>query len=450
MDESFNNKPGLSLAEQNALADQVEDILAGESKQEREAKNVPTIAVSEARKTDRMLEVTRERSRTRVLFVADKAEYLDTSSVEYTALGELTEVFDEVHCLVVLNGRREASSSRPAEGMFLHQVHGAYRWTQVHAARALAREQLVFGGAARPDCIVALSPFMAGTVAVSLSRMMSRPVQLHLSFDPFDVRWLNSDPKNKRLKNMANRNLAKIKSVRTQTEHLMKQVEIRFKKTTDISLLPHYYNYSAYSKGVAQYDVHERYLDYSFIILTQSVYTADSSLHDTITALIPVLRNPSIGLVVVGSGGAKELFVEKAKILRLDKNIVFLSEPVDTVSLYTSADMCVISDTSVASEEWVLRAVSAKLPLCLYQTALREDLFVTDESALLVEERDSFALGKAASRLVNNPSLRTRFASRMEDIVAYRLHEDRGAYLEAFRNGVEEVLSSGNDTKATQ
>ncbi len=448
MDESFSNESTLSLDEQQTIAKDLEDLVGTKAQTTPEQPTAPAldqVAVQDARSTERLLEVVEERSKTRVLFLTDDPTQATADAAELSLLVELGAVFDEIHFIVMHSGRGKEQTERLGSNVFVYHVYGRYRWSLVASAKRLIKEQLLFNGVLRPDAMVALTPFMAAQVAYATAQTYKRPWQVHVYKDPYDPTRIAADKRNKTLRNIANHMLHKAYSVRTNTDFLIKQILLRAPHLSDISTLPRFYNFSDFVRGEVKTDVHDTYPQYRFVMLTETTYSADSPLHDTFAAVLSVLRNPRIGLVVIGEGGAKRLFEEKVRLLGIERSVVFLTKPVDEVSLFRSADLFIATDTSAQSETTVMQAVGAGLPICAYVTDVRNDLFEDTVSAFLVEERDSYSLGKKISQCINTPALRVQFAERMRDIATYRLHEDRDTFLQAMRTSIEAMFSSEND-----
>ena len=106
-------------------------------------------------------------------------------------------------------------------------------------------------------------------------------------------------------------------------------------------MLPKFYDFSGYLTATPAFDIHDKYRQFSFIMLAFGDLTATSTLHETFTALHRMLANPRIGLVIVGSGPAKALFEEKATLLGVKQSVVFVERPEDIAAFLLTADILV-------------------------------------------------------------------------------------------------------------
>ena len=212
-------------------------------------------------------------------------------------------------------------------------------------------------------------------------------------------------------------------------------------------MLPQFYNFKSFLDAEPAFNVHERYKDFLYVAVAFGPLTADSPLHDTFSALNDVLHNPRIGLIVVGAGPAKQLFEEKTKLLGIEKNVVFLPEATDLVSLLKTADVLVETSTSKESEGSILKGAAAGIPMVMYETDLRSDLFKDLESASMCEKGDIRGISKGFRDLLNNSALRTQYRTATRNIVETRLVEDENTYYRALRDSIEITLNVKEETQ---
>ena len=221
----------------------------------------------------------------------------------------------------------------------------------------------------------------------------------------------------------------------------------KFNLKNTIAVLPRFYNFSALLNAKPAFDLHEIYQQFSFIILTFADLKLDSPLQDVFTGLHQLLHNPRVGLVVIGDGGAQDLYSEKAKLLAIGENVVFVKNVDDKLSYLQTADMLIETNVSKDSEDLILQAAAAGLPMVMYETELRKDLFEDGESASLCEVGDTYGLAKEVNNFLNNPALRKQYSTASKHLVTTRLVEDESTYYQAYRDSIETAIL---DTKTTE
>ena len=121
---------------------------------------------------------------------------------------------------------------------------------------------------------------------------------------------------------------------------------------------------------------------------------------------------------------------------------MFLSQVDDLTSYLKTSDVLIQTDTSKASEDIVLKAAASGLPMVMYETDMRKDLFEDGESAALCEKGDPYAISKKITELLNDTGLRTRYKTAAQHMVETRLLEDETTYYRAYRDSIELALIS--------
>lgn len=435
------------LYDQSRRAQRVLDyVLYGDAKNDdtsgvdvRAARSAPPVAARDS-----------GREASRVLFVTRDEAALSANSAVQREYAELTGYFDEVHVFVLIPRKGEGKTVRVTDRMWVYPVRSGYWWTLPFAAKRHAAEALVFHGSVRPDVIVGTDPYEAGLAALLIGRACDRPVQIHVPEDFTDDAFRKRDPDNGWRRRIARYVLKRVTSVRAKTEAIKTMLQQRFKKIGDIEVLPRFYNFTGYRDAVPAFDVHDKFRDFVFVALTFGELTADSRIHDVFAALNRVLHNPRIGLVVVGDGPAEAIFKEKVKLLGIERNVVFLKTAEDPVSLVKTADLLIETGTSVESEEYVMRAAAAGLPMLAVETALRKDLFRDGHSAFLCPPGDVPCLSQKFTKFLNSPALRKQFSLEGAAVARDRLIEDPAAYYRAFGDSIEVVVSGAASEQAPQ
>lgn len=399
------------------------------------------VAVTEALSARPVLVIDSGRDRARVLFVTTDEGVLVGNSAEQLDYLQLTQFFDEVHviCLVARRGKEEPE--RAGEKLWVYPVRDKYWWRLPWAARHSASEVLNWGGAFRPDIIVGVDPFEAGLAAHLIAKKFDRPCQLHLHTDPYDPDYKKQAPDNNWRVRLATYVLKRVSSIKTKTSAIKQSVQTVLKRASDVSVLPHFYNFTALNSAVPSFQLKERYPSFSFIILAFGPLSAISHLHDVFSAVHRLLRNSGIGLIVIGEGPGKQLFIDKTKLLGIASSVVFLQSVDDLSSFLKTADVLLELGQDEESEVRILQAASAGLPIVAVETPLRADLFKDGKSALLCPAGDLIVVTQKLGRLINNTVLRGQLAETAKFVAESRIHEDPNGHYQALAATIESALA---------
>lgn len=382
------------------------------------------------------------RTRSRVLFLTRDVSVLQRDSILQLQFMGLREVFDEIHILVLSQAwEAKQGVERIADTIWAYTTSGRYWWSQAFVAQKIARMQLQFTDGFRPDVVVALDPFESGLAGLWIAEKFDREFQVHVTEDFFDPEFIARDEHNKLRLRVASYVLNRTQSIRVGTNALKEMLKAHFKHIEDIALLPRHYDIRAIIEATEkQSAAADAFPQFSFTVLFIGKLDHESTLFRTIDACRGILRSPSIGLVVLGKGPHQKEFKQRAEILGIEKQVIFKEDESQLINYMHSANVLMCTDTTEASDEVVIKAAAAGLPLIAAKTDLRSDLFTDGESAFLCDKEDTIAFAKRLGQFLNDNSLRTQFAQNARDIIKTRLHEDPGAYAIAYRDSIEQVL----------
>lgn len=409
-----------------------------------------TTSIEEERRSEQIIARESDRERSRILFITKDTQYLEEKSAGMLTIKALSSLFDEVHVMVLLPLGGKEGAKRVSPNLWVYKVRARYWWQLPNKTLQAAHEQLSFAAGFRADIIVALDPFESGLAAERVSRKFDRPFQVHVTQNFFSDRYRKASRHNKWRARMAKRVLKRAHGVRTETTQLAEELKKRIRRISDVRVMPQFHNFKSYLDAEPAFNVHERYKDMLYLGVAFGPLTADSHLHDTFSALNSVLHNPRIGLIVVGGGPAKKMFEEKTELLGIEKNVIFLPEASDLVSLMKTADVLIQTDTTKEGDGMVLRGAAAGIPMVMYKNDLRADLFEDGVSASLCEKGDVHGIEEGFRSLLNNSALRTQYKAATRNIVETRLEEDEGTYYRALRDSIEITLNTGAPPTETE
>lgn len=382
-------------------------------------------------------------TRTRVLFVGTDPALMTAQTELRDKLISLTEVFDEVHIMVVSTSiRAKQKAEKIGDRAWLYVAAAPHWWSAAKAVQSVAAEQLQFTTGFRPDIVVALDPFVAGYAGQQLADKYQRPFQLHLLHDYFTDSWKTTERHATWLLRLAHHVLKQTDSVCVTSESLREKVRKQFSHLSDPILLPRFYNIKSILELPGRTSVVKpaKLAHFKFIILFVGSLNHESTLYRVIDAARSVLRSPSIGLVVIGDGPMRKDFEKRAEIFGIKDQVVFEKPTVDVVSYMRAADLLMCTDTTAESEEVVIKAAAVGLPLLLARTELREELFVDDMTAYLCQSDDTIEFSQKLSKFLNNNGIRIQFSRDARQTVKDRLHEDPAVFKVAYRDAIESVL----------
>jgi glycosyltransferase involved in cell wall biosynthesis len=425
-------------------ASELEYILRGEKNEE-----VPKISVEEAKRQERVVKADTTRNVTRVLFISQDTSLLNPTTQSLDGFLNLSDLFDEVHIVILRQGILSKNPIlRPAQNVWIYTATSRSWLLTIFAGVRVVEEQMVFAAGFRPDLIVARDPFESALVAKTIARRYERPLQLHVLDDFTTADFLKKARHNFWRRFIPWFTVRHFPSVRASTSTIELMLSKRF-TIPDMGVLPRFHNYEAITNTKPTINLKEKYKPFVFIMLFIGKLGHESTLYRAIDAARFVLRNPRVGLVVLGDGPAKSEFQKRTKILGIETQIVFETKVTDVIPYLKSANLLIATDTDNDSDEVVLQAAAAGLPIIMSRTPKRDDIFEHGVSAYLCEETDVQAFTDRINDILNNVGLRRVFVDRAQLTIAEKFHQDPEEYREAYRTSIEQAMFVEMDTALT-
>ncbi len=392
-----------------------------------------------------------DRSESRVLFVTKDASILEKGSMAQLHFLNISEVFNEIHVLILCESwQGKERIERLHTNVWAYTTSVKFWPLQPFAALSLASTQLQFSGGFRPDIVVALDPFESGLCGLLIAEKYDREFQLHITEDFTMPEFRAKSRSNTWRLRIAAHVLKRTQSVRVATEAIKVQITKKYPRITDIALLPRHFDIHAILRASETPVEADAFPQFSFVALFVGKLDHESTLFRAMDACRTILNSPRIGLVVLGEGPNKKEFEKRAEILGIKEQVIFQKDPSLLISYMRSADVLICTDTTEASDEVVIKAAAAGLPILAAKTELRQDLFVDGESALLCHQEDVVSFSQKLVDILNANSLRIQLSRNAQDVIKTRLHDDPNAYKLAYRDTIEVVFSEDGPEAAPQ
>jgi glycosyltransferase involved in cell wall biosynthesis len=375
----------------------------------------------------------------KVLFVTTDASFLGLDQENSHFMNTVLASFAEVHVLVVRQGiAPKRPVLRVAPQAWLYTVAAKYSWQLPFVAWRAMHEELAFAGGFRPDIVIARDPDVSGIIALGLSRRYHCPVQLHL---PIELPTLPSTTARMLRRFVIN----SIPSIRVETEEalaaLSEQVD-----TNDVAVLPKFRDYNRIVDGTEGSYLKTRYPQFNFIVMYYGRLTSTKAPFLAIDALRPLLRNPRVGFVMVGSGVAVGDCERRVELLGMKEQVIFERNPHDIFAYVRSADALIVTDESATADEVVMMGAAAGAPMVMIENAVRKDFFSRSDSAVLLSSALPDRYSESLTRLLNDNALRVRMRQITRAVAEAQLIEDPAAYQTALEDSIGAAIINQAET----
>lgn len=407
---------------------------------------VPSVTAEQAMQEKRVVQHQTERDITRVLFISRNSDLLNPTQQTLDGYLNVSDVFDEVHILVLRQGIKPTKQVlRPHKNVWIYTAAASFAWQTPFKARELLLQQLVFVDGFRADLVVARDPFESAIVALWVAKMYDTPIQLHVLNNFYSPHFKQLARGNGIRRFITRFTIPKFLSIRTGTS-LIHHILTNKYNIVDIKRLPQLNAYESAVNVRQTLDLKKKYPQYVFTILFIGDLKEGSTVMRAIDAARFMLLNKRVGMIILGDGPLYSDCLKRATLLGIEKQIVFERRSKDKVQYLKAASMLVVSDTDPVSEELVLQAAGAQIPMVMTRTEARDDLFTHLESAYLCPPDDVQALADGISELMNNFAVRNHITDQAFSMIIDRFHQDPEEYRKEYRDSIEQALFAGEES----
>lgn len=382
------------------------------------------------------------RTKARVLFVTTDTTLLEPDSENLAYFSDFSDQFDEIHILVLREGRMPRHGAlRVKDNVWLYVAAAQYWWWLPVVARGVVRDELSFAGGFRPDLVIARDAYESGITAWWIAKQYEVPVQVHVLENLFHPLFVKVKKSNKWRYRLAQFILARVKSVRTPTLRLKDELTTRFSNLLDVQLWPQFHNYATIISAEPEFDVHRKFPQYTFIMTYLGNLSHQSTLPKLMDDLQEVLRNPKVGLLVIGFGSAKSEFEKKAKKMGIGKQLVFVPIVKSPIPYLKTSSIVFVTDVTSDGDNLVLDAAASGAAIIMTATDLREDVFEDNVSAMICPPGDAACIRDKFMELLYKVEKRKRMGAAATRAVLERVHEDKELFRQSVRDSIESVFS---------
>jgi len=421
------------------------DSVIKKTSKHREEDAVPMVTAEQAMREARLVQHQSDRDVTRVLFISQDLELLDPTKQTLDGYLDISDVFDEVHILVLRQGIKPVQTVlRPQKNVWIYTAASSHWWQMSKQARQLLQEQLVFADGFRPDLVVARDPFESALVALWVNKKFRTSIQLHVLVNLYTGTFSKWNLNNLVRRFIAHYTIPKFQSIRTITQRMQHLLVERY-DVADIKCLPQLNSYESIASLQQTLDLKQKYPQYVFNMLFVGNLTHATKAMQAIDAARFMLLNKRIGMIVLGDGPAYHDCHRRAKLLGIEEQLVFERGKKDRIQYLKAANLLIVTDTDPQSEELVLQAAGAQIPMVMTWTETRADLFTHLDSAYICPPDDVQALADGIHELMNNYAVREHITEQAFKMITKRFHQDPEEYRKDYRDSIEQALFVGEE-----
>jgi glycosyltransferase involved in cell wall biosynthesis len=332
------------------------------------------------------------------------------AAARYAAYGQH---FEEVHIIVPNEGERPFDGIQLAPNVWAYPTNSRAWWMYPIDVYRIASKQLRFAGEFRADVVTTSDPFELGIFGWLIARRFKRPLVIEASEQLYDRAFVDENDDNGYRAWFARFVLPRAVRIRARSERLRDIVARSLPGSASIiDVVPRHIDSTAFESSAASKLLAEKYPQFTFVLLVVAALSRGSGVDIALNAAANALRQyPKLGMIVLGDGPEAERFAALATEKGLVGKVYFESMPDDLAPYLRSAHMLIMPKAALLSEEVLMSAAAAGLPVLISKDAMVGDIFVDQTSAMVCAQNDVGCAIQAITRLMNDSVLRERLSS---------------------------------------
>lgn len=285
--------------------------------------------------------------------------------------------------------------------------------------------------------------FATGLVGWFVSKTYGTKLQLQIHTDFTNIHFQGESLFNLLKMNIAWFLIPRADGIRVVSERIKQSLKAKnFKLKAEPQVLPIFVNIKKFEDEEASFDLHKKYPQFEFIILTVARLETEKNLSLALKIISDVtVKNPKIGLVVVGEGSLSNYLKEEAQTLGIQNNVIFEGWQDNLVSHYKTADLFMFTSNYEGYGLALIEAAASGCPIITSDVGVAGNLLNRESLRICkVGDRKCFVEGildlKKNGLALYDMSIKAR--KRIEENVI----RDKQEYLNQMKRGWEEALNS--------
>ncbi len=367
----------------------------------------------------------------KVLMISTDRLIFHTGSDVRRRLLDYGALFAEIHVIVFSNKKLGHHEEQLTDNVFLYPTNSLNRLFYIWQAIKIG---LTLLGRKGNWVITSQDPFETGVVALwfKWKKKIQWQAQIHTDFlSPFFAQesWLNW----LRVR-LAGFLLPRADKIRVVSLRIKKSLADWNLKTEPV-VLPIFVSPKTEVVCSPAMDLHNKYPQFSFVILMASRLTVEKNFRLAIDAFAEVaLDRKNVGLVIVGQGPEKEHLKSLAKTFRAGDQVIFEDWQSNLDCYYKTADLFMLTSNYEGYGRTIIEASLVGCPVLSTDAGLVGEVFSQDE-ILVCPVGDEKCLSEKLGWAIANHGQLSAMGERSRSKLGTFL-SGKDSYLEAYRQSL--------------
>lgn len=275
------------------------------------------------------------------LMISTDRKIFEARSAVRARMVEYEKKYEELHIVIFTNKKSGFKNETIAPNVFVYPTHSLVRLGYITGAYKIGKSIIQKWGSVQDALVTCQDPFETGIVGFFLKKKYGTKLELQIHTDLHSPYFARHSLLNHIRVFIADTILPYADHIRVVSKRIQESVSRKLDITKEkIEVRPIATDREKLLNAPISIDLKKKYPQYSKIVLMISRLEKEKNIPFALRVWSEIVKKqPTCGLVIVGSGSQEQELRNISRSLGIEKNIQFEGWQTDTASYYKTADL---------------------------------------------------------------------------------------------------------------
>lgn len=378
----------------------------------------------------------------RVLMISTDRNIFKEGSAVRERISEYGKSFRQLHIIIFTKRFQKFRPEKISDNVWVYPTKS---WCKIFyafdAAKVAKREFAKF----LPKIISIIStqdPFETGIAGWLLARKFKLPLQIQIHTDFLSPYFWRGSFLNKIRVTIGRFVLKRADGIRVVSERIKNSLKAKsYKLKADPIVLPIFVDIEKIKNTPANFSVHKKYPQFSFIIMTASRLEKEKNLFMAVEIMKDLVKQyPKMGMIIVGEGKEKKKLKQLVSKYNLEGNIIFEGWQNDLISYYKTSNVFLSTSLYEGYGLTLIEALACGCPVISSDVGVAGEVISEGESGFICPVNDKNCFIKRILETMGMPGLKEKLGIYSKAAVNEKLSISKEEYFFRYRQIMENCL----------
>lgn len=376
----------------------------------------------------------------RVLIIGTDRNIFKAGSSVRERMIEYGKSFRQLHVIVFTKKFQKFEPEKISDNVWVYPTRSWFKiFYAFDAVKVAKREFAKF----LPKIISVIStqdPFETGVAGWLLARKFKLPLQIQIHTDFLSSYFWQESFLNKIRVIIGKFLVKKADGIRVVSERIKNSLKAKsYKLKADPIVLPIYVDIEKIKNTPANFDVHKKYPQFSFIIMMASRLEKEKNVFMAVEIMKDLVSHyPKIGMIIIGDGREKKKLEQFVTKYNLQRNIIFEGWQNDLISYYKTSNAFISTSLYEGYGLTIVEALACGCPVISSDVGVAGEVISEGESGFVCSIDDKNCFIRRIKEIMQVPSLKERLGINSKMLISEKLIMTKEEYLLKYKQAIED------------